>query len=81
MSLYRELILQAFIHPSPMCGVIFIFRSTDETAPPHTSPRLPGSLVMTAYMNGCVFYMLGSVSFVIGTAFFLADAARVAKVY
>jgi hypothetical protein len=35
---------------------------------------------MTAYMNGCVFYMLGSVSFVIGTAFFLADAARIAKV-
>jgi len=62
--------------------VVFILRSTDETrdAPPHTSPRLSGSLVMTAYMNGCVFYMLGSVSFVIGTAFFLADAARIAKV-
>jgi len=30
-------------------------------------------------MIGCIFYMVGSFSFVIGTAFFFVDAARAAK--
>jgi len=31
---------------------------------------------MSIYMQGLFFYMLGSVSFVIGTAFFMVDAVR-----
>jgi len=34
---------------------------------------------MSNYLLGCVFYMLGSVSFVFGTGFFLADAVSLNK--
>lgn len=37
------------------------------------------SSMMSNYLLGCVFYMLGSVSFVFGTGFFLADAFSLNK--
>jgi len=36
-------------------------------------------LLESNYFIGCVFYMIGSLSFVFGTGFFLVDAFRVAK--
>ena len=34
---------------------------------------------MTTYLWGCIFYMIGSLGFVIGTGFFFAHAVRLAK--
>ena len=42
------------------------------------APRVKAS-IMSNYLLGCVFYMLGSVSFVFGTGFFLADAVSLNK--
>ena len=34
---------------------------------------------ITTYLWGCIFYMLGSICFVIGTCFYLADGTRLAQ--
>ncbi len=34
---------------------------------------------LTTYIWGCIFYMLGSICFVIGTGFYLADGIRLAQ--
>ena len=37
------------------------------------------TMPLTTYIWGCIFYMLGSICFVIGTGFYLADGIRVAQ--
>lgn len=37
------------------------------------------AMQITTYLWGCIFYMIGSLGFVIGTGFFFADAVRLAK--
>ena len=37
------------------------------------------TMPLTTYIWGCIFYMLGSICFVIGTGFYLADGIRLAK--
>ena len=37
------------------------------------------TMPLTTYIWGCIFYMLGSLCFVIGTGFYLADGIRVAQ--
>ncbi len=41
--------------------------------------RSHSRMLESNYFIGCVFYMIGSLSFVLGTAFFLADAVRATK--
>ena len=47
---------------------------------PHAPPddAFRAAMPVTTYMWGCIFYMLGSICFVIGTGFYLADAVRLA---
>ena len=37
------------------------------------------TMPLTTYIWGCIFYMLGSLCFVIGTGFYLADGIRLAQ--
>ena len=37
------------------------------------------AMEITTYLWGCIFYMLGSICFVIGTGFYLADGIRLAQ--
>ena len=52
------------------------WRPRAATRPPDDAFR--AAMPVTTYMWGCIFYMLGSICFVIGTGFYLADAVRLA---
>ena len=53
-----------------------IVRPREASDKAHSHSRM---LLESNYFIGCVFYMIGSLSFVLGTGFFLADAVRATK--